>query len=68
MTKKEKLKLAKLYNEIDLKQATVDQIAKVSKNDTLRSLQLCFLKQGIVECLATLDIQEEIAELSAILK
>jgi len=25
MTKKEKLKLAKLYNEIDSKQATVDQ-------------------------------------------
>ncbi len=68
MTKKEKLKLAELYNKIDSKQATTDQIAKITKNDTLRSLQLCFLKQGIVECLATLDIQEEIAELSATLK
>lgn len=63
MTRKEKLKLAKLYKDIDEKQATIEQLDKsVSRNDSL--LKLFYIKQGIVQCINALDIQEEIAELS----
>lgn len=62
MTKKEKLKLAKLYKDIDEKQATIEKLDKsVSRNDSL--LKLFYIKQGIVQCINALDIQGEISEI-----